>query len=227
MKCYADFLQLIRKVKIMSRACDGKFDYERCRHSMKKLFRDDKGDWFLCIWMTNDSSSDMKCYADLLQLNRKVKIMSRACDDTKFVGEVDINAGLKWWLRGAQGIHINIWRCISSPPLQWPPVLAFLSTRSCDSSEVGEDGMEELVWSTMRRMEWWKRHAFKLREVPPPVTVVSSPCFPVNTENCDSCAVGEDGMEELVWWTMRRMEWWKRHARCEALLVRNCDCASR
>ena len=33
---------------------------------------------------------------------------------------------------------------------------------------------------------------------PPPVTVVSSPCFPVNTENCDSCAVGEDGMEELV-----------------------------
>ena len=79
--------------------------------------------------MTNDSSSDMKCYADLLQLNRKVKIMSRACDDTKFVGEVDINAGLKWWLRGAQGIHINIWRCISSPPLQWPPVLVFLSTR--------------------------------------------------------------------------------------------------
>ena len=42
----------------------------------------------------------------------------------------------------------------SPPPLQWPPVLAFLSTRSCDSSEVGEDGMEELVWSTMRRMEW-------------------------------------------------------------------------
>ena len=33
----------------------------------------------------------------------------------------------------------------SSPPLQWPPVLAFLSTRSCDSCEVGEDGMEELV----------------------------------------------------------------------------------
>ena len=33
----------------------------------------------------------------------------------------------------------------SPPPLQWPPVLAFLSTRSCDSSEVGEDGMEELV----------------------------------------------------------------------------------
>ena len=55
----------------------------------------------------------------------------------------------------------------SPPPLQWPPVLAFLSTRSCDSCKVGEDGMEELVWSTMRRMEWWKRHAFKLREVPP------------------------------------------------------------
>ena len=33
----------------------------------------------------------------------------------------------------------------SPPPLQWPPVLAFLSTRSCDSCEVGEDGMEELV----------------------------------------------------------------------------------
>ena len=55
----------------------------------------------------------------------------------------------------------------SPPPLQWPLVLAFLSTRSCDSCEVGENGMEELVWSTMRRMEWWKRHAFKLREVPP------------------------------------------------------------
>ena len=46
------------------------------------------------------------------------------------------------------------------------------------------------------------------------------------TEDCDSCAVGEDGMEELVW-TMRRMELWRRHARCEALLVGNCDCASR
>ena len=22
---------------------------ERCRHSIKKLFRDDKGEWFLCI----------------------------------------------------------------------------------------------------------------------------------------------------------------------------------
>ena len=62
----------------------------------------------------------------------------------------------------------------SPPPLQWPLVLAFLSTRSCDSCEVGENGMEELVWSTMRRMEWWKRHE-----------------------------------------------------RCEPLLVGNCDCASR
>ena len=62
----------------------------------------------------------------------------------------------------------------SPPPLQWPLVLAFLSTRSCDS-----------------------------------------------------CEVEEDGMEELVWWTMRRMEWWKRHERCEPLLVGNCDCASR
>ena len=33
-------------------------------------------------------------------------------DDRKFVREVDINAGLKWWLREARGIHINIWWCI-------------------------------------------------------------------------------------------------------------------
>ena len=43
-----------------------------------------------------------------------------------------------------------------------------------------------------------KKACIQTSRSPPPVTVVSSPCFPVNTENCDSCAVGEDGMEELV-----------------------------
>ena len=45
-------------------------------------------------------------------LNRKVNIMPRACDNGTFVVEVDINAGLKWWLREARGFHINIWWCI-------------------------------------------------------------------------------------------------------------------
>ena len=45
-------------------------------------------------------------------LNRKIKIMPRAWDDETFVIEVDINAGLKWWLREARGFHINIWWCI-------------------------------------------------------------------------------------------------------------------
>ena len=34
--------------------------------------------------------------------------MPRACDDGTFVVEVDINAGLKWWLREARGFHMKI-----------------------------------------------------------------------------------------------------------------------
>ena len=57
-------------------------------------------------------------------------------------------------------------------PRQVPPRYSGLqSLLSCPHGVViharWEDGMEELVWSTMRRMEWWKRHAFKLREAPP------------------------------------------------------------
>ena len=41
------------------------------RESLKKLNRDDKGKWFVFIWMTNESSSDMKCYADFLQFEQE------------------------------------------------------------------------------------------------------------------------------------------------------------
>ena len=115
---------------------------------------------------------------------------------------------------------------------QVPPRYSGLqSLLSCPHGVVIHARWERMAWRNWydQRWEGWNggKGMHSNLEKPPPVTVVSSPCFPVNTENCDSCAVGEDGMEELVWWTMRRMEWWKRHTRCEALLVRNCDCASR
>ena len=59
--------------------------------------------------MTNDNSSDMKYYADFVYLNRKVKNIWRTRDDGEFVGEVDVKAGLKWCLREARGINMNIW----------------------------------------------------------------------------------------------------------------------
>ena len=115
---------------------------------------------------------------------------------------------------------------------QVPPRYSGLqSLLSCPHGVVIHARWERMAWRNWydQRWEGWNggKGMHSNFEKSPPVTVVSSPCFPVNTENCDSCAVGEDGMEELVWWTMRRMEWWKRHARCEALLVGNCDCASR
>ena len=115
---------------------------------------------------------------------------------------------------------------------QVPPRYSGLqSLLSCPHGVVIQARWERMAWRNWydQRWEGWNggKGMHSNFEKSPPVTVVSSPCFPVNTENCDSCAVGEDGMEELVWWTMRRMEWWKKHARCEALLVRNCDCASR
>ena len=47
-------------------------------------------------------------YVDFLQLNRKVKIIWRTCDDGKYLVEVEVNAALKWWLREARGFHMKI-----------------------------------------------------------------------------------------------------------------------
>ena len=58
--------------------------------------------------MINDSSSDLEYYVDFFQLNRKLKIIWRTCDDGKFLVEVEVNAGLKWWLREARGFHMKI-----------------------------------------------------------------------------------------------------------------------
>ena len=63
----------------------------------------------------------------------------------------------------------------SPPPLQWPPVLAFLSTRSCDSCEVGgwHGGIGMINDEKDGIME---KACIQTSRSPPLVTVASSPC---------------------------------------------------